>query len=192
MISDLFKYSLLIFLFLGGLAAGIWLGKTSIPPKSKAQQSQYWVYYNETYNQGRNFRFRYPSELQIHDIDSGKVWLKRNENDPNLGEIGLEEIFPFTEFQIGNPTSQDDKFRKFYVDLKSMYGDTINGGSIHFTRIDLTQGVFFYKVFEKGVEHSLDRYIGIVQGKGIELIDYQQIPEQVVLGILRSIEFQSD
>lgn len=180
------------------LSGGFWIWKNDLVEKKLHNNSQSWTYYNETHShQQRSFQLQYPSTFIVNDIDSGRLWLKKNKNSTDPGDLGIEEVFPFTEFHIGNPKTQDEQFKAFYVDLMGQYGKHLDISSIQFNRIDFNKDKFFYKVEENpvvGIDTHLpgNRYIGIVQGKGVEIIDFKRLPESIILDITRSIEIRPD
>lgn len=137
-----------------------------------------WLYFNRDYqNQYRRFRFKYPAVLEVIDIDSGEIQLKKNKEFC----LTIDEAFPLTEFYKGN--TPDEKFKEYYF-----YKEHISGNypELTFERIDLGENAFLYKVI---LGHS-DIYLGEINRYGIEIVDHKKLPEDIVLEIIRSTEFK--
>lgn len=140
-----------------------------------------WIYFNQNYQSSsdRKFRFKYPPVLELRNVDSAEVRLKKNDKL----YLTIEETFPLTEFTIGNSQTQDEKFVAYYFDKRRIYRDFPD---LEFERINLGENAFLYKV----VLDYGDYYLGEINEHGIEIVDYKKLPGDVVHSIIKSIEFK--
>ena len=57
---------------------------------------------------------------------------------------------------------------------------------LKFERVDLDIDLILYKV----TADKSNYYLGEITGHGVEIVDTRKLPEEVVLDIIRSIEFK--
>lgn len=153
--------------------------KTLTPATDNYGSPEEWLVFNPDYQSSddKRFRFKYPPDLELVDIDSGRVWLKKN----NESYLTIEEAFPLTEFPKGD--TPDEKFKAYYFYRKNIYKDY---PELVFSRIDFSENTFLYKV---ALTHG-SHYLGEINGHGIDLVDYERLPEVVVYKIIQTIEFR--
>ncbi len=147
--------------------------------------------FNETLkNKKRGFRFDYPSELTLVDVDSGSIHLQKYGAD----YMTIETVAALTTIKEGR--TEEDKFKKLYL----AFNNTFHDESIEeYKRIDLGNGNFTYKVFltEPAMcgyewvsqETPWSCYIAVIQGKGIALTNKKNISEKSIISLLKTISF---
>lgn len=134
-----------------------------------------WKFFNQTYEKKYLFRFKYPKIFTPTEGDR-LVWLTKDGNLPGY-------------IMIAEPQISDAEFSR---DLSSN----------EFTKIVIEKNRPFYKLKDSNTKPLSDdevifkkywsSYSGVIEGVGISILASKQLPENVVLGIIRSIEIKSD
>lgn len=162
---------------------------TNISPPLIADYGQpgQWLTFNQNYQSPneRNFRFKYPSVLEVKDADSGSVWIKKNDYVYLTVEERASPSRYYSTKEFDETISEDEKFRAYYFAVESIFKDF---PELTFERIALRKNDFLYKITS---EHTVTTYMGEIDGHGIEIIDLNVLPQDVLLDIIWSIEFRS-
>lgn len=154
---------------------------------------QNWDYFNQSYatKPPRNFRFKYPPEFTIINVDSGSVFLNRSQQQ----YVAIEEIPPLTNNSEGN--TEIEKFHSMYKQMNSDYDVELS--AIKYQRIALENANFIYKIDYLGEggcgggyynKPQWQCYIVQLNNKGLKLAALQTMPDKIIFQIINSFEFK--
>ncbi len=141
-----------------------------------------WQWFNQYFNQNpeRKFRFRYPSIFSISNVDSGSVTLL----------IDNKDYLHISEYNNNYP---GDNFEEKYIKAYTLQ----NGKQPDYTILDFDNFIVYKTTETTGNTCGLESfnkngwncYLGEINGKGFMFIELITIPENIILNILESIEF---
>ncbi len=151
-----------------------------------------WVYFNQNYQSPyRKFRFKYPDIFEIRDWESSNVWLMKDNRD----YLGIDQEYYLDLFDGRSPEEQI----AYYYEIKKQQNPK-NPNLSQGKKIELEENILLYKFTDKeekttpgqtiGGYDTWIHYEGIVDGKGIDVYNIQNLSEELVLEIIKTIDFK--
>src|SRR3989344_337180 len=148
---------------------------------SKYLDSSKWIYFNSNYTEvpQRNFSFKYPTNLQVDNKDSGSVQLKLY----GKWYLSIEQAGKLSEFQWENTILNN--FISYSAQRLSEKDKTV----IKPEYINLSNGNYLYKTASTNEYFKGDYYLGEIGNYGIEIFSPKLIPDGLLLNIIKTLKF---